>query len=216
MTYMPKVRQYLSMSQKAVWDADDPRLFMPSDLGSEASRIKACAAGLDGVEARLRTGEAGEVLTQLRRGLRTRTMTNKFKIRNWSGQRALTRGQGILRQINIRIHAAKLQYCYARQALLKLKGHGEWETQFRVLQDDNVWALNDRSLREEEQAQDKQLGALGVADGLPAIGVVVAGEGHRTLSWIWYVHSTMAEGDAKLHEGMEYLYLLCASGLAQI
>ncbi|KAJ7807758.1 hypothetical protein B0H14DRAFT_3482945 [Mycena olivaceomarginata] len=207
MTYMPKVRQYLSASQKAVWDADDQqpeatRLFLPSDLGSEASRVKACAAGLDGVEARMRTGEAGEALTQLCRGLRTRTMTNKFKIRNWSGQRALTRGQGILRQINIRIHAAKLRYRYARQALLKLKGHGEWETQFWVLQDDDVRALNDRSLREEEQAQDEQLGALGVADGLPAIGAVVAGEGHRTLSWIWYVHSTTAEGDAKLHEAL--------------
>jgi hypothetical protein len=129
-------------------------------------------------------------------------MTNKFKIRNWSGQRALTRGQGILCQINIRIHAAKLRYRYAQQALLKLKGHREWETQFRVLQDDDVRALNDRSLREEEQAQDEHLGALGVADGLPAIGVVVAGEGHRTLSWIWYVHSTTAEGDAKLHEGV--------------
>jgi hypothetical protein len=59
MTYMPKVRQYLSASQKAVWDADDQqpeatRLFLPSDLGSEASRVKACAAGLDGVEARMR------------------------------------------------------------------------------------------------------------------------------------------------------------------
>jgi hypothetical protein len=86
--------------------------------------------------------------------------------------------------------------------LLKLKGHGEWEMQFRVLQDDDVRALNDRSLREEEQAQDEQLGALGVADGLAAIGAVAAGEGHRTLSWIWYVHSTTAEGDAKLHEGV--------------
>ncbi|KAJ7018785.1 hypothetical protein C8F04DRAFT_976705 [Mycena alexandri] len=206
-SYMPRLRRYLSPSQKKVWDEDDQqpeatRLFMPSDI-SAASRKKACAPGLDGVEARLRTGEASDALGQLRQGLRTRTMTNRFKIRNWTGQRALTRGQGILRQINIRIHAAKLRYRHARQALLRLKGHGKWESQFRILEEDDVRALNDRSLREEEQAHDEFLGTLGMADGLAATGVVVMGEGHRTLSWIWYSASGTSEaGDKKLHEAL--------------
>ncbi|KAJ7834177.1 hypothetical protein B0H13DRAFT_2370006 [Mycena leptocephala] len=191
----------------AVWDADNQqpeatRLFMPSDLSSDSARHKACAPGLDGVEKRLREGEAQEALTQLRQGLRTRTMTNRFKIRNWTGQRALTRGQGILRQINIKIHSAKLRYRYARQALLKLRGHGEWEKIYRVLLDEDVRALNDRALREEEEARDEHLGALGVADGLAATGAVAMGEGHRTLSWIWYTASTAEEGDAKLHEAL--------------
>ncbi|KAJ7821736.1 hypothetical protein B0H13DRAFT_2377113 [Mycena leptocephala] len=207
MTYMPRVRHYLTASQKAVWDADNQqpeatRLFMPSDLSSDSARHKACAPGLDGVEKRLREGEAQEALTQLRQGLRTRTMTNRFKIRNWTGQRALTRGQGILRQINIKIHSAKLRYRYARQALLKLRGHGEWEKLYRVLLDEDVRALNDRALREEEEARDEHLGALGVADGLAATGAVAMGEGHRTLSWIWYTASTAEEGDAKLHEAL--------------
>ncbi|KAF7352102.1 CxC2 domain-containing protein [Mycena venus] len=206
-TYMPKLRHYLAPAQKVIYDADSQppeatRLFMPSDIASSPSRIKACAPGLDGIEARLRKGEAGEALGDIRRGLRTRTMTNRFKIRNWMGQRALTRGQGILRQINIRIHAATLRYRYARHAMLKLMGHGEWEKEFQVLEDSDVRALNDRSLREEEQAQDEHLGALGVAAGLPAMGAVATGEGHRTLSWIWYSVSTTAEGDAKLHEAL--------------
>ncbi|KAJ7120555.1 hypothetical protein C8R43DRAFT_900678 [Mycena crocata] len=204
-TYMPRLRRYLTASQRAVWDADDQhpeatRLFMPSDLGSRLIRRKACAAGLDGVEARLREGEAGEALAQLRQGLRTRTMTNRFKIRNWSGQRALTRGQGILRQINIKIHAATLRYRYSRQALLKLKNHGPWEKEWRVLADDDVRALSDRALRDEEQARDDFLGKLGVAKDAEARGVVVRGEGHRTLSWIWYTTKTSTPDDAKLHE----------------
>ncbi|KAJ7127557.1 hypothetical protein C8R43DRAFT_820986, partial [Mycena crocata] len=97
---------------------------------------------------------AEDALTELRQGLRTRTMTDLFKLRNWSGQRALTRGQGILRQITIKIHAAKLRYWYSRQALLKLKGHGEWEKEFRVLADEDVCVLSDRALQEEEEAQD--------------------------------------------------------------
>ncbi|KAJ7092018.1 hypothetical protein B0H15DRAFT_922120 [Mycena belliarum] len=210
LTYMPRLRRYLSPTQKLVWDADDKqpeatRLFMPSELASRGTREKACAAGLDGVEARLRTGEAGEALAQIRQGLRTRTMTNRFKIRNWSGQRALTRGQGILRQINIKIHAAKLRYRYARQALLKLKGHGDWEKTYRVLQDDDVRALNARSLREEEQAHDELLGALGVAVGIEERGALAMGEGHRTLSWIWYMSSALDKDDKKLHEGCERL-----------
>ncbi|KAJ7770053.1 hypothetical protein B0H16DRAFT_1307286 [Mycena metata] len=210
LTYMPKVRRYLTASQKAVWDADNQapeatRLFMPSDIGSAASRTKACAPGLDGTEARLREGEAKDALAELRQGLRVRTMTNRFKILNWTGQRALTRGQGILRQINIKVHAAKLRYRYARQAMLKLKGHGAWEKQYRVLEDEDVRALNDRALREEEQAYDEHLGALGVASGLAATGAVALGEGKRTLSWIWYSRGrqpTEEDGDTNLHEAL--------------
>ncbi|KAJ6492734.1 hypothetical protein C8R47DRAFT_1070284 [Mycena vitilis] len=206
-TYMPKLRRYLNPGQKAVWDADDQqpeatRLFMPSDIETAASRVKACATGLPDVEARLRKGEASEALAQLRRGLRTRSMTNRFKIRNWSGQRALTRGQGILRQVNIKIHAAKLRYRFSRNALLKLLKHGDWENTFRVLEESDVRALNDRALREEEQAYDEHLGALGVSSGFAATGAVAAGETHRTLSWIWYAVSMSGDGDAKFHEAL--------------
>ncbi|KAJ7144741.1 hypothetical protein C8R43DRAFT_891177 [Mycena crocata] len=206
-TFMPKARRYLTVTQRAVWDADDQhpeatRLFMPSDLASDERRRKACARGLDGVEARLRKAEASEALAQLRRALRTRTMTNRFKIRNWSGQRALTRGQGILRQVNIRIHSAKLRYRYARQALLKLKGHGDWEKDFRILTDEDVRALSDRQLREEEQAQDDFLGLLAVQADPEKRGEVLRGEGHRVLSWIWYTTASCGTGDAKLHEAL--------------
>ncbi|KAJ7019036.1 hypothetical protein C8F04DRAFT_1276736 [Mycena alexandri] len=190
LTYMPKLRRYLSPTQRAVYDADDQqpeatRLFMPSEIGTAASRGKACAPGLDGVEARLRQGEVGDALSQLRQGLRVRTMTNRFKIRNWSGQRALTRGTG-----------------YIASALLKLKGHGQWEDQFRVLEESDVRALSDREVRDEEQAHDAHLGALGVAEGLAATGAVAAGETHRTLSWIWYAAPTKQTGDKKLHEAI--------------
>ncbi|KAJ7027748.1 hypothetical protein C8F04DRAFT_901289, partial [Mycena alexandri] len=133
------------------------RLFMPSDLATNELRVKACANGLDGVEARLRDGEAEEALDSLRDGLRTRTATTRFKVRNWSGQSALTRGQGILRLVNLKIHGAKLRYRYARQALRKLKGHGEWEKRLRILTEDDVRALNERALTDEEKAERERL-----------------------------------------------------------
>ncbi|KAJ7092132.1 hypothetical protein C8R43DRAFT_908197, partial [Mycena crocata] len=206
-TYMPRARQWLTTGQRAVWDADDQqpeatRLFMPSDFSSDENRRRACAKGLDGVEARLREGEAADALRQLRQALRTRTMTNRFKIRNWSGQRALTRGQGILRQINLKIHSSKLRYRFARQALSKLKGPGSWEKDFRVLEDEDVRAPNEKELKAEQQAEDEHLFELGRAEGSEATRVVARGEGHRMLSWIWYTVPTGGADDTKLHEAL--------------
>ncbi|KAJ7042326.1 hypothetical protein C8F04DRAFT_946170 [Mycena alexandri] len=167
-------------------------------------RVKACVRGLDGVEARLRDGEAGESLDVLRGGLRTRTATTKFKVRNWSGQRALTRGQGILRLLNLKIHGSKLRYRYSRQALLKLKGHGEWEKQYRVLTEDDVRALNERALTDEEKAERERLreaGEVTEEGGIAHMEDLVSGETHRTLSWIWYTFSDK-ETDDKLHEAL--------------
>ncbi|KAJ7756678.1 hypothetical protein B0H16DRAFT_1314937 [Mycena metata] len=129
--------------------------------------------GLDGVEARLQEGEAAEALEGLRHGLRTKTATTRFKVRNWSGQRALTCGQGILRHINIKIHASKLRYRYARQAVLKLKGHGEWEKTLKVLTEDDVRALNERALTEEEKSERERLrdaGGVPEEGGISALG----------------------------------------------
>ncbi|KAJ7030498.1 hypothetical protein C8F04DRAFT_1263797 [Mycena alexandri] len=62
-------------------EPEETRLYMPSDIASRANREKACAPGLDGIEARLRMGEAEEALNGLRQGLRTRTATTKFKLK---------------------------------------------------------------------------------------------------------------------------------------
>ncbi|KAJ7440834.1 hypothetical protein B0H11DRAFT_2163296 [Mycena galericulata] len=142
-TYMPNLRRFLLQSQLVLWDsetereAESIRLFMPSDIGDKAKREKACAVGLVEVEAELRLGEARDALESLRQGLRTRTMTNRFRLRNCTGQRALTRGQGVLRQVNVKIHKAKLRYRYARNALVRLRGHGVWEKELQVLKDED-------------------------------------------------------------------------------
>ncbi|KAJ6549339.1 hypothetical protein B0H10DRAFT_2380877, partial [Mycena sp. CBHHK59/15] len=164
-TYMPNLRRFLTASQRALWDsemdrnAEAVRLFLPSDISDKTKRENACAMGLPKVEADLRIGEAREALESLRRGLRARTMTNRFRLRHCTGQRMLTRGQGVLRQINLRIHRAKVRYRYARNALIRLKDHGPWEKELQVLED---------------------------RGGVAALGAVAAGESKRTLSWIWY------------------------------
>ncbi|KAJ7059253.1 hypothetical protein C8F01DRAFT_989914 [Mycena amicta] len=181
-TYMPNLRRFLTATQRAIWDAEAERnaeavrLFLPSDLLDATKRAKACAVGLPEVEESLRIGEAREALDELRQGLRTRTMTNRFCLRNCTGQRMLTRGQGILRQVNIKIHKAKIRYRYVRNTLKRLKGDGPWEKELAVLEDSD--------------------------GGVAAFGVVAQGEGRRTLSWIWYVAKPDDLTEAELVEAL--------------
>ncbi|KAJ7434713.1 hypothetical protein FB451DRAFT_1063154 [Mycena latifolia] len=209
-TYMPNVRRFLTQSQRGLWDteadrdAEAVRLFLPSDIANEGKRTRACAEGLLGVEAELREGEAHEALETIRQGLRIRTMTNRFRVRNMTGQRALTRGQGVLRQNNMRIHKGKLRYRYAWNALCRLRGNGEWERKLQVLNDSDVRALNECALTEEEQAQRGAVHDLRDVEegGVSAYGVVALGEGRRTLSWIWYATKAGEPTEQELVEAL--------------
>jgi hypothetical protein len=212
-TYMPNLRRFLTASQRALWDsemdrnAEAVRLFLPSDISDKTKRENACAMGLPKVEADLRIGEAREALESLRRGLRARTMTNRFRLRHCTGQRMLTQGQGVLRQINLRIHRAKVRYRYARNALIRLKDHGPWEKELQVLEDSDVRALNERALTAEEAAQRKSVhdfedaGVVVQEGGVAALGAVAAGESKRTLSWIWYTATKDDPTEKELVEG---------------
>ncbi|KAJ6463641.1 hypothetical protein C8R47DRAFT_992530 [Mycena vitilis] len=182
--YMPVVRNALTNAQKQVFDGNGEqlpevtRLFMPSEIQSKTVRLNVCVIGLPDVERQLRRGEASEALEAVRQGLRTRTMTNRFRLRNWTGQGMMTKGQGILRQVNIKISIAKVRYRYARVALLALEGHGEWEAQLRVLNDDD--------------------------GGIARAAGVATGEGAHTLSWIWYSAGLTAtdESDPRFYDAL--------------
>ncbi|KAJ7154821.1 hypothetical protein C8R46DRAFT_911140 [Mycena filopes] len=177
--YMPAVRAILTDTQRQMFDGNGEqlpeatRLFLPSEIENVVLRGRACAVGLAETEAQMREGEASEALEAVRQGLRTRTMTNRYKLRNYTGQGMMTKGQGILRQINIRIHLAKLRYRYSRAALVATRGHGVWEDSLAVIE-----------------------GGVARAAGL------AAGEGSHTLSWIWYSAQQAAPTDDVLNEAL--------------
>ncbi|KAJ6522923.1 hypothetical protein DFH09DRAFT_1096882 [Mycena vulgaris] len=210
--YMPALRAVLSDEQKQVFDGNGEqlpeatRLFIPSEIADVQIRGKACATGLREIEARMREGEAGEALDGVRTGLHTRTMTNRYKLRNFTGQGMMTKGQGILQLINVKIHMAKLRYRYARAALLVLRGHGLWVDRLRVLNDDDVRTLKERALMVEEKAQNEHWAELGGAvmeGGVARAAGLAAGDGAHTLSWIWYtVGVTADEEDPRLHDAL--------------
>ncbi|KAJ7152150.1 hypothetical protein C8R43DRAFT_1127232 [Mycena crocata] len=195
--YMPGLRDELTTEQLAVLtgnakkEVESIKLYLPSALETDQKRANACAPGVADIEERLRFVEAGDALEELRRGLRMRTVTNCFKVKNVTGQRANTRAQGIQHQIDVRIHASKLRYRYSREVYGRLAGpDGRWAEELRVLEDDDVRALNERAMSAQEKADEERLRDGGFLNevavgGVAAAGVVVMGEGRRLLSWIW-------------------------------
>lgn len=66
-----------------------------------------------------------------------------------------TRTQGVLRKIDLQVYKNKLGYRHAWSAILSLKGHGKWEKELKVLEDDDVRGLSERALSQEERAQEE-------------------------------------------------------------
>ncbi|KAJ7642541.1 hypothetical protein B0H17DRAFT_1148799 [Mycena rosella] len=177
--YMLHVRRFLTQSQQVLWDteadrdAEAIRLFMPSDIADALRWVKACAVGLPAVEAELWEGQAHEVLETIRQGLRMYTMTNRFHLRNMTGQRALTRGQGVLRQNNVLL-----------------------DSDIHAL---NERALTGKELAQREAVHDLRDVEEG---GIAAYGVMAQGESRRTLSWIWYTVKAGEPSEQELVEAL--------------
>ncbi|KAI4517072.1 hypothetical protein K525DRAFT_251912 [Schizophyllum commune Loenen D] len=193
--YMPGLPSHLESINRTLCDesteAESVRLFLPSELPSTAVRAAVCASGLARVEERLRDGEAHESLEDVRHALRARTVTNTFRNTQVRGQPMSTRARSTFDKISKRVHTAKLRYRDSRNALLRLRGHGDWEMTLRYLDDDDVRALNERALTAEEKADTERTHDLSVVDfttggGVYIAGTIARGETSRTLSWIWY------------------------------
>jgi hypothetical protein len=193
---------------------EDCKLYMPSDL-SNADRRKYCPGGLPGMEDRLRHAEASDSLENLRHQLRTRSFTNRFKIANVTGQIHNTRARETQHRIDDKVHAAELQYCRARDALLKLRGKGSWEESLKVLERSDVRALNEREMTAQEKEDIRRLrvrtGMVMEADDVNAERVVATvaavGEGQRRPSWIWFTGNTHeSANDPLTHIGEYMLY----------
>ncbi|KAJ7175542.1 hypothetical protein C8R46DRAFT_1030587 [Mycena filopes] len=117
----------------------------------------------------------------------------------------MTKGQGILRQINIKIHIAKLRYRYSRAALMALRGHEVWEDKLGVLNDNDIRALNERALTAEEKAQNEhwaELGGAVIEGGVARAAGLASGEGSHTLSWIWYSAHSKTPTNEELHAAL--------------
>jgi len=130
-----------------------------------------------------------------------RTYASRYKVNNVSSQRHYTRFRALQEHTESKIKAARIKYTTARDALLSLRGPGDWEKTLCELRPEDIRGLSEQALVAEEQEELRQTQTLarlgpdidGISerqrDDLPAMTLnpyLALGEGHRTLSWIWY------------------------------
>ncbi|SJL13406.1 uncharacterized protein ARMOST_16849 [Armillaria ostoyae] len=198
--FMPNLHLVLSPSKLRHLDApsafnvESIKFFMPSELDDDNQRAHVCTPGVAEMELRMREAESRDSLQRLRSGLRNRTASHLFTVKNVTGQNSMTRNQGILRTIQMNIHANKLRYRYSRNALFRLRGHGPWEDELRLLRDEDIRGLNERLQTEDELHEQQRLRDLGVMDAIGESSTnwnpAQRGDSRRVLSWIWYDSGT--------------------------
>ncbi|KAG6808072.1 hypothetical protein H0H92_005517, partial [Tricholoma furcatifolium] len=154
----------------------------------------------------LREARLVESLEDIRRQLRIHVLARKFKDENASSQGAYTRMQSLNDQINAKIRAAKVQYDTSRAALLNLRGTGEWESKYRILEPQDLRSLNERTVTQAEEDERTWTYNITADRDLPHTVSTLnlqTGEGHRTISWIWYnVSQSEINDDQSLNEGI--------------
>jgi hypothetical protein len=219
--FMPGLDSYLA-SEPYVLDAASTStpehipLYLPSSFPPE-HRSLICTEGIEDVEDRLRFAQASEALTKLRCQLMKRTYASRYRVRNVSTQRHYTRFRTLQEQTENKVKISTLQYNTARNALLQLRGPGVWEKILRKLGEEDIRGLSEKALIEEEKEETRrtrtmagmkefQMTEEGMFDNVPAATFnpnLAVGEGHRTLSWIWYsttgheINSSVSTGACK-------------------
>ena len=181
-------------------------LHLPSSLPSE-KWPSVYISGLAEVEDRLRFAQACEALTELRCQLIKRTYASRYRTANISSQNHYTRFRELQDQTESKIKAACSRYQLARKGLVNLRGKGDWEKKLQELRPKDVRGLSEKALINEEKKQGiktrEMAGISGSGKVFDDIELrdqnlprtlynphLAVGEGHRTLSWIWYSTGT--------------------------
>ncbi|KAI0057483.1 hypothetical protein BV25DRAFT_1812316 [Artomyces pyxidatus] len=146
---------------------EDEELWLPSAIPKE-TWTTGLSPGLIEKNKRLREAQAEDALHEIRRHLRIRMGLIHYKRVHVAGpgQVANTRARTAIARFNEKLAKHVSRYRAARQALTVLDPEGSWQTQLRVLRQEDI-----RAPREDDEGQRER--------GL--------GEGHRELSWIWRV-----------------------------
>ncbi|KAK7676010.1 hypothetical protein QCA50_021045 [Cerrena zonata] len=209
---MPRLNQHICINKSQDSDhAENVVIYLPSKL-TPATRNAVCEPKLIETEVAIREAQLRQCLDDLRRELRARMFANKFKTKNVTGNRYMTRARDWMKRIDDKVLAAKREYQEARQAYLSLKGHGSWEDKFKDLKDEDVRGINERALSEQERRERKAAReAAGLEDEEVAAEPMPEGchpgERYRQpISWIWYTFSTgrndETDNSPEVHEAL--------------
>ncbi|KAL0069538.1 hypothetical protein AAF712_003196 [Marasmius tenuissimus] len=149
--HMPGIRH--SVDNIPAELANEPEkmpLLLPNTLDSQL-RAKVCSPELIAMEERVYHAQCFESLSKLRSQLRARSVAYKNTSRVTQSQGMYTKLRTLRNQIEVKIKTATDTYRVARQALLHLKGEGDWTRELRELKPEDIRGITKRLLRTEEK-----------------------------------------------------------------
>ncbi|KAK7032404.1 hypothetical protein VNI00_013152 [Paramarasmius palmivorus] len=207
---MRPLLESLDLSEKAL--PHYMKLHLPSSDLPEDIRPLLIVPDLVSIESRLREAQAAEALLKLQGHLRARSLVSMYRDRRAKSQAAYTRHRALEDQLTWRIQGACETYRAARASLLRLLGPGDWMKVFQELRDEDVRAINERLLCEQEKEQlrqDKIRAGLSQEEaerlisgvnGVPTVTskpLLDRGESKRIApSWIWFKYSEDGSRDS--------------------
>ncbi|KAH9476591.1 hypothetical protein JR316_0010503 [Psilocybe cubensis] len=207
--YLPGIIQYQTDHpvHAASTHAEDTHLWLPSSI-PEPHRTNICAPGVANIERKLREAQLTDSLNAIRQILKVKARMIAFKNKNIRGQRGGTRSTSVIDRVHERARFAAAKYRAARVAHFDLVGPGEWEKNFRILEDKDIRSYQDvdqlrpctgrRGVLEDHQVAAGE-------ENPPEQGDMFlfnedrtirqgSGQTRRTLSWIWTVVTPVSLG----------------------
>jgi hypothetical protein len=220
--YMPGLDKYLAelsppLEEVSLSTPELIPLYLPSSLPPNKCSL-VCFAGVQEIEDRLRFAQASEALNKLQCQLMKCTYASRYKVRNVSSQRHYTQFWTLQEHTELKIKSACWQYTMARNTILALRGPGIWEKTLQELYPNDIQGLSEKVLANEEWQENRRthvmaglspdlaVGQNDDFDALPGMSFnpkLAVGEGHRTLSWIWYTMTNKEVNDNRFTDACE-------------
>lgn len=176
--YMPGLRRYLENkpSDRTGEDSSSRRmgLWLPSDIEVD-SRSSVCETRIVEIEESIREARCFDLLALIRHNLRVKTRIPEFLNGARRCQCSLERSTRLTGRILTQVKAIAEQYRRNRDALVSLRGEGQWEEELRVISDRDVQTLE---------------------PGLKQMGDT--GEVVEQVAWIWGTASVAIENNELL------------------
>jgi hypothetical protein len=172
-------------------------LYLPSHFADPTERASICNSDLTQIEEELREAGANESLDDLCSQLRLRTLISQERETYRGSQAQFTRSHNAQVSVEDQIREHRDQYRVHRNALVHLRGPGQWEKQLQVLEPEDIRGISERVLKDLDREIYRKASILaGVSvheanllaeDILPNAWVpnLSVGDGKNIISWIW-------------------------------
>ncbi|CAK5273727.1 unnamed protein product [Mycena citricolor] len=201
--YMPAARAIIQASESGVApQAENIKLWMPSDMPASLGDNRGCALGLVGMEVRLRVAQCENSLAQVRARLHAKRHLILFRNTNVTGQVNSTKARTLIDEIGEKVNISAARYRAGRAALVacgRISSFGHLrELAQGDLQMDGVAVVSENDAASSDASSAKKLAAFGTGRA-PRHD---SGSSKRTMSWIWTAPGALDKAEEQLHDSI--------------